>query len=214
MYGFKVLFVLFIIYSFLGWIIETIYCSINDKKFANRGFLVGPICPIYGTAAILMIIFLQKYINEPLTLFVLAVVLCSVVEYIVSFIMEKLFNTRWWDYSKRLFNINGRICLSNAVCFGALGLLLLYFINPILLSLIFKMPLFLLNIIFISLLIIFLIDFIFSFSIISKFTKDAKLIKKDSSKDINEKIKEFLESKSILYNRLTKAFPNFIIKKK
>ena len=131
-------FILFLIYSFLGWLMEVINSLIKEKKFVNRGFLLGPYCPIYGYSSIIMIFYLDKYKEDILTVFLLAVVVCSIVEYLVSLIMEKLFNARWWDYSNRKFNINGRVCLTNAFLFGLLGVLLVYVINPFLLEIINK----------------------------------------------------------------------------
>ena len=87
-------FILFLIYSFLGWLMEVINSLIKEKKFVNRGFLLGPYCPIYGCSAIIMIFYLDKYKEDILTVFLLAVVVCSIVEYLVSLIMEKLFNAR------------------------------------------------------------------------------------------------------------------------
>ena len=108
-------FLLFIIYSFLGWLIEIIVCSISEKHFTPRGFLIGPYCPIYGFASIIMITLLNKYFNDPLIVFILSAIIASVLEYFTSYIMEKIFNARWWDYSDRKLNINGRICLENSV---------------------------------------------------------------------------------------------------
>ena len=130
MYIFLLYFALFLIYSFLGWVIEVASCSKIQKKFVDRGFLIGPYCPIYGTAALIIILLLKKYENDLAVLFVMSIVVCSVIEYVTSYIMEKLFKTRWWNYSDKPFNINGRICLSNSFLFGFLGVLLVYFINP------------------------------------------------------------------------------------
>ena len=123
-------FLLFLFYSFLGWILEMVVCSIADKKVVNRGFLIGPYCPIYGSGCLLIISLLHKYQDDPFTLFIMAVIVCSLLEYFTSYIMEKLFKARWWDYSDRRFNINGRICLDNLVLFGVLGLLIFYVANP------------------------------------------------------------------------------------
>lgn len=214
MYDIRILFLLFLIYSFLGWVIETVFCSLPKKEFADRGFLLGPICPIYGFGGILMIVLLKKYLNDPIVLFIMAVVICSILEYLTSLLMEKLYNTRWWDYSNKLFNINGRVCLSNAVCFGGLGLLLLYFINPLLTSLLSKISLTTLTIISIILFVILMIDLIVSLVVIGKFTKAVKLIRKDSSNEINKKVRDYLISKSTFYKRLVNAFPNFKFSKK
>lgn len=115
---FSLYFMLFLIYSFAGWCIEVVNSLIVEKKFVNRGFMLGPYCPIYGYSSILMIFYLDRYTDNILTVFLLAVVVCSFAEYIVSYVMEKLFNARWWDYSDRSFNINGRVCLINAFLFG------------------------------------------------------------------------------------------------
>ena len=106
-------FLLFIIYSFLGWCIESIYCMIEQRKVVSRGFLIGPYCPIYGWGALIMIFTLQRYLNDPIVLFVMGALVASVIEYITSLVMEKIFHARWWDYSHMKFNVNGRICLTN-----------------------------------------------------------------------------------------------------
>ena len=105
--------VLFVIYSFLGWFYESFICSkIFQKKFINRGFLLGPYCPIYGTGAVLCnIVFSTPQDSNVFVIFISCAVGACIIEYITSYIMEKLFNTRWWDYSKLPFNLNGRICL-------------------------------------------------------------------------------------------------------
>lgn len=214
MYKLSMLFILFLIYSIIGWIIETIFCSIEQKKLADRGFLIGPICPIYGFGGTFMTLLLTKYLDDPLALFIMAVVICSILECLTSYFMEKLFNTRWWDYSDKRFNINGRVCLSVAACFGFLGVILLYFVNPFLVSLLSKIPDNILIIISIILFILLIFDFIISMVIVGKFTKDAKLVKEDSSNDINSKIREYLINKSTWFKRLVKAFPDFKYLKK
>ena len=162
---FFIYFILFLIYSFLGWIIEVIVTFYKDKKFVNRGFLLGPYCPIYGFSSIIMILYLSRYRDSFITIFLLAVVVCSIIEYLVSYLMEKLFNARWWDYSNRKFNINGRVCLENSIWFGLLGTLLIYVVNPFLYNLISKMSDNVLLIVGSFLLIIFVIDLIISLNV-------------------------------------------------
>ena len=123
-------FLLFFIYSVVGWAIETCYIFLTRDKLVNRGFLIGPYCPIYGAGAIAMIFYLSQYKDNALTVFLLGSLICSVIEYVTSYLMEKIFKARWWDYSRLKFNLNGRICLQNAILFGLLGLVLIYFINP------------------------------------------------------------------------------------
>ena len=126
----ETLFLWFMIYSVVGWIYESILCSVAQKKFINRGFLNGPYCPIYGSGAVLVILVLGKLTNPFLLFFAGALLTCSL-EYLTSFVMEKLFHARWWDYSKRKFNINGRVCLIGAVVFGAFSTVLVLWIHPL-----------------------------------------------------------------------------------
>ena len=122
----KIYFLLFLTYSFLGWCME-VCCSIFErKKFVNRGFLLGPYCPIYGCGAILITLLLKGFTNNPIILFIMAILLCGILEYLTSFFMEKIFHLRWWDYSKKKFNINGRVCLDTIIPFGVLGMVIIY----------------------------------------------------------------------------------------
>ena len=155
-------FVLFLIYSFIGWIMEVSLFLIEDDKFVNRGFLIGPYCPIYGFSSIIMILYLNNYRDNIVTVFLLAFIICSFIEYLISYIMEKLFSARWWDYSERKFNINGRVCLGNAFLFGLLGVFLVYIANPFISSLLNKISHNFLIGIGTFLLILFISDFIIS----------------------------------------------------
>ncbi|MGM9882155.1 MAG: putative ABC transporter permease [Bacilli bacterium] len=203
-------FLLFLIYSSLGWLIEVIAVGFKEKKFINRGFLIGPYCPIYGIASIIMIFYLDHYKDNILTVFLLAVVVCTFVEYIVSYIMEKLFNARWWDYSKKKFNINGRVCLTNAFAFGVLGVLLVYVVNPLLTSLLLNVNSTLLSVISLILLVLFITDFMISMKISYKLKNTVNNLRKDSTEDFNKKVREVIESK-VLNRRIIKAFPKLKI---
>ena len=123
------IYLLFWIFAIIGWILEVIVCSIYDGKFSNRGFLIGPYCPIYGFGGVLMLLF-KDVSNNAIICFLLCMISCSILEYLASYLMELIFKVRWWDYSNDKFNINGRICLRNALAFGALGLILLRYILP------------------------------------------------------------------------------------
>lgn len=122
------------IYSIIGWVYESTICSIGHRKLINRGFLNGPYCPIYGTGAVLVLFVLGRIQNPVLLFFAGAVVTCSL-EYLTSWLMEKLFHARWWDYSKRKFNIGGRVCLIGAVVFGAFSVVLVLVLHPFVKSL-------------------------------------------------------------------------------
>ncbi len=119
-----------IIYSFFGWCCECVYCSFRRFKWINRGFLNGPFCPIYGFGAVAVLGFLQLLPRHILIVFIGGMFITSLLEYITSWLMEKMFNARWWDYSEYPFNINGRVCLLNSTLFGLLCLVLYYRLHP------------------------------------------------------------------------------------
>ncbi len=203
------LFIMFIFYSICGWIIEVVNVSVLEKKVVDRGFLIGPYCPIYGFGGLYIYIFLNKYYSDPIALFFLTIVECAILEYLTSFVMEKIFKTRWWDYTDKKFNINGRICLETLVLFGLCGIISTYLINPYLIQFINFINPSVLNVLAIVLAIIFLVDSIVSFRIIYNFKSVANDVRKDSTNEITAKVKEVLKNKSIFSKRLVKAFPNF-----
>lgn len=204
-------FLLFIMYSFIGWCMETSLISIKSKRFINRGFLVGPYCPIYGFGALIITIFLGKYSYDAVVLFVMAVVVCGIIEYLTSLFMEKIFNARWWDYSNRKFNFNGRICLLNLLAFGTLGLLVIYILNPFFIRIIEHFGR--IQMIWSSsiLLLMFLADFIISFTVIINFRKINKDVnmerKEDNTEQISKMVRELFAEKSILHRRIINAYP-------
>ena len=205
----RVYFLLFIIYAFLGWSIEVLGKLIELKRFINRGFLIGPYCPIYGCGALLITFLLKKYTNDPITLFIMAILICGILEYLTSYFMEKIFHARWWDYSQKKFNINGRVCLDTIIPFGLLGMFIMYILNPFLIEKIELLPELALNILFWILLIIYIMDNIVSTNIISYVAKTTKEIGKelDNTEEITKKVKEALLGKSTLYRRLLNAYP-------
>ena len=129
-----------IIYSFLGWILESILKTIYQKKFVNSGFLNGPICPIYGFGAIIMELCLSFLKDKPLVLFITAFFLLSLWEYIVGYLIEKIFKTKYWDYSALKFNIQGRVCLKNSIYWGLLGLIFVKWVHPFIESIVRLIP--------------------------------------------------------------------------
>lgn len=211
----KIYFLLFLIYSFVGWVLEVIYTLFTDKKLTNRGFLIGPYCPIYGVGALLIVIFLSKFQQHPFALFILAVVICSVLEYCTSYVMEKIFKIRWWDYSNNKFNINGRICLETMIPFGIIACLLVYVINPFLVLNLNKLPESCLVVVSLIFGVLLIADFITSFNIINNFKKTVKNVsERDRTEDINKYVKNLWLKKSFLYRRLIKAFPKIETKLK
>ncbi|NMM93571.1 putative ABC transporter permease [Bifidobacterium oedipodis] len=124
------LFLWFLLYSFIGWVYESILVSVQERRFVNRGFLNGPLCPIYGTGASLAIVLLGHMTN-PVLIFLISMIGATLLEYVTSWGMERLFHARWWDYSNFHFNINGRVCLLGAVVFGFGGVAIVLGAQPI-----------------------------------------------------------------------------------
>lgn len=122
---------IFIIYSFFGWILETVYKSIMQKKFINSGFLYGPFCPIYGFGTLIMYVCLKDFKSNILLVFIMSFVILSIWEYLVGLFLELVFKTKYWDYSYRKFNIQGRVCLFNSTIWGLLGVLFIEIAHPV-----------------------------------------------------------------------------------
>lgn len=130
-------FVYFVIFSVMGWIYESAYCTIQNRKWQNRGFLYGPLCPIYGVGATAITFIVdqgQAHGWQELAwwqIFLIAFFGSIVLEYVTSYTLEKLFHAYWWDYSDVPFNIHGRVCLPASIGFGIAGLIVVYGIAPL-----------------------------------------------------------------------------------
>ena len=185
---------IFFIYAFAGWCLESIGSIFNPKvkKFINRGFLIGPYCPVYGIGVVLVSILLKKYTNDIPALFFLAILICGTLEYFTGYIMEKLFNARWWDYSSKKFNINGRVCLDTLLPFGIIATLIINKINPLILKYLNELSNNTLHITVGILGVIFIIDFIISFKIILSFKGEIR-DSKDNTEEIVNKVKDKAE---------------------
>lgn len=207
LYSLEIYFLLFISYSIIGWLLEVIGKYFEYHRFINRGFLIGPYCPIYGWGAILITLLLTKYTDDPLLVFILGMGICSVLEYTTSYVMEKVFKARWWDYSQRKFNINGRVCLNTMIPFGLLGLLMMYIINPTLTNLYMLIPNKILTILTILILVIFILDNVVSVFALNAIKGVGQLFEKDNTEEMSKKVKEFLASINWKERRIINAFP-------
>jgi len=163
---------------------------------------MGPYCPIYGFGALILLCILSEYKDDPISLFVTFAVYASVLEYFTSYLMEKLFNARWWDYTQNKFNVNGRICLENSLAFGMLGVILGYLVHPSMVYLLGLINQDILIVISIILAVIFITDLCITFNIVSKLRKNIVLLNKDMTEDISSQIIRVVQN-----NRFVKAFP-------
>ncbi len=204
---------LFFIYAIFGWCMEVVVSLIYRHKFVNRGFLIGPYCPIYGVGVLFITIFLSRYKEDLAVFFIMTMVACAFLEYLTSYLMEKIFHARWWDYSDKKFNLNGRICLDTMLPFGLMGVGVTYLCNPILMKFILSIPYNIRGIIAIVLSFIFIVDLMISLEVMSNLKK-IKFAKKDNTEEITKKVKKALEEKNFFTKRLVEAFPNFELLRK
>ena len=201
----------FIIYSLVGWLLEVLLKYVDDKKFVNRGFLLGPICPIYGYGVLLIILLIGCNDNDLLSIFLKSIFICSILEYFTSFIMEKLFKARWWDYSQRRFNINGRICLETMLPFGMGATIILYSIHPKVIYLVDLIPYNIKTMISIIFLALYLIDNFISMRVMNKIKYQIKKEKADNTVAVKSKVIEWIDNNSFWYKHIKNAFPKFRI---
>jgi len=208
MYTFSILFFMFFVYSVAGFFAELIFCTIVDKKLVlNRGFLIGPYCPIYGVSEVIMATTLFKYNNSIIIVFAMGALIATTLEYLTSYLMEILFKTRWWDYSGESFNVNGRVCLKNSILFGLGSIAIIYFLDNWYKKIVFLFDKELFININIILLIIIIVDIVLSTNIIVKIRRNSELARRDMTDEIKEKVKYELSKNLALTKRLLNSFP-------
>lgn len=161
----------FFVYAILGWILEVLYQLLKKGHFVNRGMLNGPYCPIYAFGAIGMLIFLQDYKDQFWHIFLGAALFGSILELVGGFLIDKIFNLRFWDYSDCPFNIGGYICLRFSVYWGFIGLFFNNYIHPLISSIISLIPNIIIKIIVCLSLLAMLTDFIITIAEILGFKK-------------------------------------------
>ena len=197
----------FIILSFIGYIYESIAMTIWGGKWDNRGFLYGPIIPIYGFAALGGTLFFRYCMTDytPLQVFLIAIGSSAVLEYSVHYTMEKLFHAYWWDYSKAPLNLNGRICLPASLGFGLAGLIIIYVINPRLVPFIEALPDTFVEVLSIILTILFTVDLTMTVSIISGFENRVEAMDNFINEHMDVLVANYLDESKGLNNKFYNA---------
>ena len=214
------LFLLFFLISCIGYIVEVVYCSVVDNYFEwNRGFMLGPYIPIYGVGALSIFYLLRHYYGDPLALFLFSFLLCTVLEYVTSFTMEKLFKVRWWDYSSLKFNINGRVCLLNSTLFGVAGIVVVYLFKPLVLKTFNVIPVWIMISFATVCEILFLFDLIVTASTLFSLRRTITDLQenhivnrsttgfKDTTENTKDQIVSKIKKNALLYGVLIRAFP-------
>ena len=207
------LILLFFAYAFLGWCIEVTLKYFQFHRFINRGFLTGPWLPIYGSGAAVITIAVKGL--SPLessvgTTFMVSFILCGVVEYMTSFVLEKRFHARWWDYSQKPMNLHGRVWIGNLILFGLGGVLIVEMINPLLLRLSGHLSFRLRETLAIILSSIFTADYVMSHFVLKLVKTGVENSEADDTEAINKEIRLLLNDRSFFHRRFAEAYPEVL----
>lgn len=201
---------LFFIYSVAGWVTEVFLKFLEYKRFINRGFLIGPYCPIYGAGAVLITVggkLLSPVDRTWAMSFLIAFVLCGLLEYLTSYILEKYFHARWWDYTERPMNLHGRVWIGNLILFGIGGVFILNVFNPRLLALAHRLEPRLFAAILIAVSILFVADAVMSYFIMNLLKQGVEKSRADKSEEIAAEVRYLLENRSVFHKRILDAYP-------
>ena len=201
---------LFFIYSVAGWVTEVFLKFLEYKRFINRGFLIGPYCPIYGAGAVLITVggkLLSPVDRTWAMSFLIAFVLCGLLEYLTSYILERYFHARWWDYTERPMNLHGRVWIGNLILFGIGGVFILEDFNPRLLALAHRLEPRLFAAILIAVSILFVADAVMSYFIMNLLKQGVEKSRADKSEEIAAEVRYLLENRSVFHKRILDAYP-------
>lgn len=194
----------FLIYACLGWCMEVGYAALNCGKFVNRGFLNGPVCPIYGVGGVVIILFLTPLLRSVWLLFFGSVIVTSLIELITGFLLEKIYHARWWDYTKEPFNIGGYICLKFSLAWGFVGVFLMKFIHPAIYGLVKVFPHILGGILLCIFLLGFITDSVVTLVLVKNLSKRIELMQDIASKihSVSDKMGQAVYSGAVLTEKI------------
>ncbi len=207
------LLLIFFVFSFVGWVIEVILKYFQFGRFINRGFLVGPWLPIYGAGAALITLAVEGLtpVEKGIgTTFAISLIVCGLIEYLTSYYMEKRFHARWWDYTQKPMNLNGRIWIGNLILFGIGGVVIIHLANPILYSFFNSISLLSRKVFCGCLSVIIINDFILSHFVLKLVKIGVESSQADNTEAISKDVKLLLSNRSIFYRRFADAYPDVI----
>ena len=207
------LILMFFFYSFLGWCMEVVLKYIQLHRFVNRGFYSGPVCPIYGSGAVLITLavrLLSPFESAVGTTFAVSFALCGTLEYLTSYIMEKRFHARWWDYSHKPMNLHGRVWIGNLVLFGLGGVGVVHLMNPVLLAFLTGLPAMAEEIAVGVLLALFAADYVLTHFMMKLVKTGVESSEADSTEALNQEIRLLLSNRNVFYRRFADAYPDVI----
>ena len=206
---------LFFVYGFAGWCMEVTLKYIQYHRLINRGFLTGPICPIYGCGAALITVVIGNLASVESGLvmtFALSFVICGAVEYLTSLILEKIFHARWWDYSQKPMNLHGRIWIGNLLLFGLAGVAIIHILNPVLYRFFGFISLRAREVTASLLLVILAADFVISCFVLKLVKVGVDSSEADNTEEISNEVRQLLTNKSYFYKRFADAYPEVVFK--
>ena len=205
----------FFIFGFAGWCMEVILKYRQYHRFINRGFLTGPILPIYGFGVILITLVvgrLSSVESGVMTTFAISLVICGLVEYLTSFVLEKIFHARWWDYSQKPMNLHGRVWIGNLVLFGLAGVAIIHIVNPVLFPALDRIPLNTRKVTAVVLLAIFAADLVISCFVLKLVKVGIDSSEADNTEEISKEVRQLLTNRSYFYSRFADAYPEVVYK--
>lgn len=203
---------MFFIFSVAGWIMEVTLKYIQFHRFINRGFLIGPYCPVYGWGVVILTLVVGGVMMRKGTIgemFMAGFVVCGVLEYATSFYMEKFFHARWWDYSQKPMNLHGRIWIGNLILFGIASVIIAEWIRPWYFSLVSHISDRAITIIGVILIIIYVADNIASHFLMGLVKREIDSTEKDNTEEISREIHLMLQDRNLLVRRITQAYPDW-----
>ena len=206
---------LFFSYAFIGWCIEVTLKYLQFHRFINRGFLTGPWLPIYGSGAALITVVtsgLSPLESSVGTSFVVSFLLCGFLEYMTSYVLERRFHARWWDYSQKPMNLHGRVWIGNLLLFGLGGVLIVEWMNPLLLRLFEQMSFALREILALTLSTVFAADYGTSHFVLKLVKRSVESSEADNTEAISKEVRLLLSNRSVFHRRFAEAYPEVIYK--
>ncbi|SDX33622.1 putative ABC transporter permease [Eubacterium barkeri] len=201
----------FFIFAVIGWCMEVILKYFQYHRFINRGFLIGPYCPIYGAGVVAVTLLVGGMIGRHGTIgetFLAGFVICGILEYFTSWYMEKVFHARWWDYSKKPMNLNGRIWIGNLVLFGVASVGIIWLIDPLYFGLMAGVSPFVIQLLAIIIVVVMLGDYAYSHFLMNLVKREIDSQDADDTEEISRQVHAMLKDKQLLLRRIEAAYPN------
>ncbi|MDO4865569.1 MAG: putative ABC transporter permease [Clostridia bacterium] len=203
----------FFIFGLAGWCMEVILKYRQFHRFINRGFLTGPILPIYGFGVILITVVVGNLASVEsgiVMTFALSLVICGIVEYLTSFVLEKIFHARWWDYSQKPMNLHGRVWIGNLVLFGLAGVAIIHIVNPFLFNALDRVPINVRKATALVLLAVLAADYVISYFVLKLVKVGVDSSEADNTEEISKEVRQLLTNRSYFYRRFSDAYPEVV----